>query len=276
MAYSDYVQIYRVWDEASITETDDRAAQVAKIAAWINEKFGDTVTASTVDDVRVLVMDKTVHAGFWWGQPQTSNTSYPGANYPNNRGTVFYKDGSLYYMTESDFRYYYSSNGDSSANSLSIDSLGLFVCKTTHGYAMEFINLSDRGFDHEYIFFIVTNGKIKGLGDDKKCAIFGNGYYISGGARYTKWGCIVEAHSTAGAYNVNQPDYFRYCNISAQTSILTKYNPYGSDLICENVLAVNGEKPANNTIFDIDGTKYLSLNYNGYGGDCHGLAFKLD
>lgn len=272
MAYSDYVQVYNVYNEAGIADTDERAAQVEKIVTWINSKFSDIVTAENDSDVTVVVKDNTVKAGFWWGQPIVQNsTSYPKENYPNCRGKIFYVSGAWHYMTADDAYYYRTTN----TNKYTIETLGLFVCRTSKGYVMDFISLTDSSYGAHLPYFMVVDGKYNN-GEAKKVALFQNfkDYYTG-----LMWGSIDEDSPSAGKYTVEQANFFAFTNTTMQVTKLTKFAPLGSNVICDTLYLMDGVQPSIKTIFEIDGSKYLSLNYNAFVKDSNlrcGLALKLD
>lgn len=253
MAYSDYVQIYNVAAEAGITGSDDVVTQVNKVVDWINANFGDEVTAENLTDDTVKVLDKKVGAGFGW---------YVG-------GSCRVK----WYKTGADT---YTSNNETYIGDMNANNLQLFVCKINDTLIMDFINkasTNDFGNTPRYMRFSANNGeKIVGL-----CAI---GAVASGTPTY--WQCI-ESDALSITSNTMRIWYEYFgCTNSYLTdkTLLTALTPFGSSSISDSVYRIQGHCPANKSIFELNGTKYLCLkhasnsSFNIY--DYVNLAIKLD
>jgi hypothetical protein len=56
---------------------------------------------------------------------------------------------------------------------------------------------------------------------------------------------------------------------------LTRFAPIGSDIVADGFYKLDGQLPSCRSIFELNGSKYLALNYYAYGAGC-GLALKLE
>lgn len=252
MAYSDYVQIYNVSTEAGITSNDAAAAQVAKIAAWINTKFADIVTAEVINDTDVRILDKTVNAGFGWG-----------ASGSKLAHRLKYIGSGLGTYTEIIENYV----------DMTISNLGFFVCKTNNVLVMDFINMA--GTDNfstrpSYIRFAADNGT-------KSACVF---CIANSSPKEIQWRSI-SGNMTAPPENSTASGYMM-CggnNVFLSKTMLTKFAPYGTNLIADDIFVLKGSVPQNKTVFEVNGSKYLCLSYqlntNNYSYEYGHFAVKL-
>lgn len=253
MSYGDYVKIYDVMDSAGILSGDDKASQVTKIATWVNNTFNDIVTAEVVTNNAVRIKDNVCNAGVMWGQVRDSS-------YQNNRRFIYYEDGqwwdegSLYY----------------NVNDYPIEKLSLFVCKTEDCYVLDFVNLYRTDY-YSYPRFLSAVGTDSN-GESKRVC-FGSNYYGNGGKYH--WSTISQGQITYSCQNWSQADFFMRKNNNLQRLVLTRFAPIAEDIILNNVYMANGVMPPCRSIFTLNGSTFLSLNYNAYGEGC-GIALKLD
>ncbi len=265
MAYKDYVQIYNVMDSAGITEDDDRATQVTKIADWINTAFSDIVTAETFiatgdTATTVRVFDKVVKAGFSWG-------TISGSSYVNSRQPLICVNN--VYKTAFDI-----SNTSFKENDCLINDLGLFVCMTSSGYIMDFINMRSTTYSSQPRFMVVNATDING--DTKKLCCTAS-YSLNTGTNGRKnfWWTISEGCVSCSLSQYVQEDYLGRRNTISSRTLLTKFMPMFEDLVCDTLYKMDGLMPPCKSVFELNGNTYLSLNYYDYGAGC-GLALKLD
>lgn len=254
MAYSDYVQIYNVMDSAGITETDDLATQCTKIATWVNATFSDIVTAEVLDENKVIIVDNAVKMGVIWGN---CYSTYIG------RRITYYRNNAWNYESQ------YEDN-----NGYDIENLKLFVCKTSNGYVIDFLSgtLTDWKSTPRFMVANSTNS----LGTIKKVGIGGRrkeGYY--GSPANWSWYVISEGAITLALDGYSQEDFLGRANPICNKTLLTKFTPINTDLICSTLYKMDGTMPNCKSIFELNGSKYLSLNYFANGLGC-GLALKLD
>lgn len=250
MAYSDYVQIYNVMDSAGILSTDDILTQCTKIATWVNATFSDIVTAEVLDENKVRIVDNAVKMGVIWGN--CYGTTYIG------RRLTYYKNNAWYYE-----------NNNEENNGYEIESLKLFVCKTSNGYVMDFLSGIKTDWTTTPRFMILNS--TNSLGVVKKIGIGSRRYYSP---KYY-WHVISEGAITLALDGYSQEDFLGRANPIFNKTLLTKFTPINTDLICNTLYKMDGVMPNCKNIFELNGNKYLSLNYNAYGGGC-GLALKLD
>jgi hypothetical protein len=260
MEYNDYVQVYDVMDSAGIESTDTRATQVSKIAEWINGSFGDMVTAVTKDDTKVFVYDNSLRVGFAWGNCYATSgqaTSYTNCRYGIYSGGTAYETGTTSYA--------------SGLNVYTISTLKLFVCKTSYGYIFDFIRTSAVGHYNNPRFIVATG--TDSYGNSTKLALVSDKDSTSSTAAYL-WSAGVTENTTASTRKA-QETFMGINNTQLQRTILTKYAPPGGDIITDGLYRMMGVLPPSKSIFELNGSKYLSLNYYDYGNGC-ALALKLD
>lgn len=256
MAYSDYVQIYGVYNSAGIASGDDLNTQVTKIAAWINGLLGDYVTADVYNNA-VRVIDKDIKMGVCWGQllSQSSNTQA--------RFCIGF-DGSDYVQCS-------TGNYTSLLNVYPLSSLGLFVCRGENGYVIDFINMS------------LDPTKIGSCPRFIKAAYDG-GYFIMAGDCMVTSGTSADANklriSTADSTATliqkasDITNFLEQRNINLSQTLLTSFSPRYCNCILDNLYKVNGAIPPSKSVFEINGVKYLSLDLTSFNNTV-GLAFKL-
>lgn len=237
MAYS--LQTYNVFDSAGITADDDRAAQVTKIAAWINANFSDIVTAETVDDLKVRVIDNKVRAGFGWG---------------GNSATTYYK----YACVSRDASTY--NEYANTAAAFPIETLGLFVCCSGKNFVMDFINTQGTVEPTIIPHFMHIVGK---NGDTEKAVCIVNLFGSGGDTSYTNSWSVISENMIVPSYNniVSNYQFAGTSNYNLNKTILTVFVPPYENLIATDLYRIQGTTPTNKTIFELNGTKYLALKY---------------
>lgn len=249
MAYT--LHTYNVMDSAGITAEDNRATQVAKIADWINTSFGDIVTAETVSNLRVRVLDKKVKAGFGWGggsDAQSFRYKYTATNSTD-----------------------YSEWADYTHLSYPLETLGLFVCRTGDSFVIDFINTQNSMALMRSPLFMHLTGDV----ENTKKAVCLVAYLLNGSAETNL--AVISENMITPSTNL-KCSFFGYNNYNLDKTLLTRFTPLYENIVADDLYRIYGVMPETKSIFELNGVKYLTLRYSDSANniDRLGFALKLD
>lgn len=264
--YYDYVKIYNVQKEAEYSDDDTDLAKVTAIKNWINTTFSDVVEAVVYQDNKVIVYDKnsstsslTTLAGFGWGEHNSSYKQCKFSITPASTSTI-----NWWGMTVLN-------------NGFPYNSLGLFYCKTASSYVMDFINLNYSKSNVRYgAPWHICADATDPVGDKTQVIIGGYLSDSSTSTNRTFWNVsLIDSYSPI--ITQRQAIYFLGARNDVYSNIiLSKFSPYGTNVVCDNVYVLDGSAPAATHIFELNGDKYLCLSGYDYDYDTRRLAIKLD